>query len=315
MLAKGPVVFLYAGVPIALWTFWQRRLREAWTALPWITGTLLAAVICVPWYALAESRTPGFLSYFLIGEHVMRFLHPGWSGDLYGNAHSEPTGTIWLYLLEALGATAPLLLAAVAASVRRRPAAGWRTALREADPALGFLLLSTLVPLLFFTFAGNIIWTYVLPALGPLAILLGIFCARRIDDRRWRGALWASLALGWLALNVAWIAWVPAHSAARSGAALAQSWREHASADPGPLLYWGRKTPASVRFYARGEVRLVSELAPELARLERGQRVYVIVEPDRVESLRSVVRGVGAGLRVETISVGRREELLEVERE
>jgi hypothetical protein len=30
---------------------------------------VLIAVLCVPWYWLAELKTPGFLDYFLVGEH------------------------------------------------------------------------------------------------------------------------------------------------------------------------------------------------------------------------------------------------------
>jgi 4-amino-4-deoxy-L-arabinose transferase-like glycosyltransferase len=95
MLAKGPVAFLYVALPIAIWAFWRRRWRLIWRALPWSVVSLLAAGLALPWYLWAEQRTPGFLSYFLVGEHLMRFLQPGWTGDRYGNAHQEPVGTIW----------------------------------------------------------------------------------------------------------------------------------------------------------------------------------------------------------------------------
>ena len=53
--------------------------------------------LAVPWYVMAEQATPGFLDYFLVGEHFRRFTVSGWEGDLYGNAHTEPLGTIWLF--------------------------------------------------------------------------------------------------------------------------------------------------------------------------------------------------------------------------
>ena len=55
----------------------------------------------LPWYLLAERKTPGFLDYFLVGEHWRRFTVPGWDGDRYGNAHLEPRGMIWAFLLQA----------------------------------------------------------------------------------------------------------------------------------------------------------------------------------------------------------------------
>ena len=148
MLAKGPVILLYAGVPIALWTLWQRRVASVWTAMPWVAGTVLAGLICVPWYLLAEQRTPGFLRYFLLGEHVMRFLKPGWGGDLYGTAHAEPLGMIWLYLAGAMGASAWLVVAAVLSSARNRlrPGSDAGAITRSA-----VLLLATLTPLVFFS--------------------------------------------------------------------------------------------------------------------------------------------------------------------
>lgn len=123
LLAKGPVALILAGLPIGLWMLaWLflphqssapigRKLIWLWKRLPWIRGLALTLLIAVPWYALAEWRTPGFLNYFLIGEHWHRFTQPGWSGDLYGTAHVEPRGAIWLFALAAFLPWSLLLLA------------------------------------------------------------------------------------------------------------------------------------------------------------------------------------------------------------
>ena len=51
-----------------------------------VTGLACAALdsriavrilLAAPWYVLAEIRTPGFLEYFVIGEHWNRFAVPG----------------------------------------------------------------------------------------------------------------------------------------------------------------------------------------------------------------------------------------------
>ncbi len=58
-------------------------------------------LVAAPWYLLAELKTPGFLEYFLLGEHWQRFVTAGWDGDRYGNAHAYPYGSVWLFLLAA----------------------------------------------------------------------------------------------------------------------------------------------------------------------------------------------------------------------
>jgi len=301
MLAKGPVLLLYAGAPIVLWTLWQRRAGAVWAALPWLTGSALAALICLPWYVLAEQRTPGFLQYFLVGEHVMRFIKPGWGGDLYGTAHAEPLGMIWVYLAASLGTGAVLVLAALVAAARRPGAGGSEPAGDaraggatdagiDAAGARRLLLLAALVPVVFFTFAGNIIWTYNLPVLGPLAVLLADFLAPRMERAwRWRVAVLSSVLTGALALAVAVVFWAPRHVAAHSSAGLVARWQTEESEAPGALVYLGRKTPASLRYYARGAVTATPDLMDALACLEQSADCYLALPPARFDEVRERV--------------------------
>ncbi|MDQ6158199.1 phospholipid carrier-dependent glycosyltransferase, partial [Pseudomonas aeruginosa] len=90
LLAKGPLTLILAGLPIGLWTLLEWRWRALWRGLPWIRGSLLMLLVAAPWYLLAELKTPGFLEYFLLGEHWQRFVTAGWDGDRYGNAHAYP---------------------------------------------------------------------------------------------------------------------------------------------------------------------------------------------------------------------------------
>ncbi len=249
MLAKGPVVMVYAGLPIALWTLATGRVRDAWRALPWLRGTLLFIAIWAPWYVAAELRTPGFLDYFLLGEHVMRFLDPGWRGDLYGAAHARPRGFIWLFLIGAFGVWAPIVIALLVSRVR---ASGVRVRLRTADPQFTYALLCAAVPLLFFTFARNIIWPYVLPMMSPLAVLLATAFERRLPAPAWARTFLVALPLAWASLAVGWIIWAPYGTRDRSTAPLVQAWRQESVAEPGPLAYWGDHVPHSLRFYSRG---------------------------------------------------------------
>jgi 4-amino-4-deoxy-L-arabinose transferase-like glycosyltransferase len=285
MLAKGPVALLYTGLPIALWIAWRGRWRAAWQALPWIGGTALSAAICLPWYLWAEARTPGFLNYFLVGEHLMRYLHPGWSGDRYGNAHREPIGTIWLCLAEAMG----LWFVALAALLR--PARGWLQRARAWLQDHGRLLaaLSALAPLLVLTFARNLIWTYAMPSLLPIAVLLGPELSRRAaGPGRWRQALTAMAITSVAVLALGAIAWAPGHANASSFAAPVAAWQQRAASRPGPLLYWGARTPASLRFYSRGAAQSVSDLDARLRQMDSGARVYVAIASERLPELRQL---------------------------
>lgn len=166
MLAKGPVAPLMALLPIAMWLLVNRD----WSALrrlPWKAGVPLTLALFLPWYLAAEAHSPGFLSYFLVGEHLLRFTQPGWAGDLYGNAHVQPRGMIWLFWFQATAAWGLLAVIALVRIVRRAP--GRRL---FSDPWRRYLLCWIVAPMLFFTFATNILWTYVITGLPALALLL-----------------------------------------------------------------------------------------------------------------------------------------------
>ena len=167
LLAKGPLAVVLVGLTVAPWVALRRQWRALWQCLPWPGGSLLALAIALPWYALAEWRTPGFLEYFIVGEHLGRFLDPGWSGDRYGFAHASPRGLIWLHAAGALlpwSLLAPLWWWRARRSAAPADADGWRL----------YLWLWTLAPLLFFSLSGNVIFPYALPALPGRSVAFAI---------------------------------------------------------------------------------------------------------------------------------------------
>jgi 4-amino-4-deoxy-L-arabinose transferase-like glycosyltransferase len=171
LLAKGPLVFvLVAGVFPVLYLLYPAS-RSFVKSLPWVSGIVLTVVLSLPWYVLAELKTPGFIDYFIVGEHFKRFIQPGWGGDLYGSAHRETYGMIWLFWVQAAlpwGVLALLLLAIAAFKRSGRHAMGQSA--QDAHVAY-FFVWATLTPA-FFTFSGNILWTYLLPALPAFSVLL-----------------------------------------------------------------------------------------------------------------------------------------------
>lgn len=198
LLAKGPLCLVLTGMPLFFWLIATHQFKLLWSKLPWISGTLLMISLAAPWYILAERKTPGFLDYFVIGEHFSRFLVKGWDGDLYGNAHPKQLGTIWIYWL---GATFPWSLWFLGLSFQ------YRHSLKKRffqDPLSLYLVLWMLSPLCFFTLSRNIIWTYALPALPPFALLLGHLITCEKDFPLWqkRGFVFSTLLTPLVALGL-----------------------------------------------------------------------------------------------------------------
>lgn len=182
LLAKGPIAIVLSMAPISLWMIWRRGWQTL-TRLPWIGGTILCLALVLPWYASAEIATPGYLRYFLIGEHIERFLVPGWKGDLYGSGREHAKGTIWLFWIIATLPWSPLL-----------PVLLWRyrkTPIFDDEGLHLYLLLFALTPLVFFTAAANILIAYVLPGIPAAAILAVILWTRM----RSPGGFWLKLGL------------------------------------------------------------------------------------------------------------------------
>ena len=175
LLAKGPLTLVLVGIPLLGWLAVSHERSVLWQRLPWIGGSMLTAILVLPWYLLAELKTPGFLDYFLIGEHFKRFLVSEWQGDLYGSAHDLPRGTIWLHWLMASFPWGVVgLFAGGWHCLKRRTARTGNPALaNRGDTASRWLIIGgALGAPVFFTFAGNILWTYVLPSLPFAAILI-----------------------------------------------------------------------------------------------------------------------------------------------
>jgi 4-amino-4-deoxy-L-arabinose transferase-like glycosyltransferase len=168
MLIKGPVSVVLPTVTLVLFLISRWVSGTApWPILrsiPWIGATLVFLLTWCPWYLLAEARTPGFLNYFFLHENILRYFHSDLK-VLYGIGHRVPFGTIWWHWL---AMALPWTLLVPCFNLKRLHA------LTYSNPANLFIALWALTAPLFFTFARQVLATYVLPALPAFALLLGV---------------------------------------------------------------------------------------------------------------------------------------------
>jgi len=266
LLAKGPVGVVLTGLPCGVWALVSGNLRIIWRDLPWIRGILLTSLIALPWYVIAELSSPGFLNYFIVGEHFHRFVTPGWKGDLYGTAHNYPYGTIWLFLLADVLPWTILfpIIAWQTRGARSMPSQPSQpeSSVLEAKPSAwrNYLLLWGLMPAVFFTMAGNIIWPYVMPGLPALALLVGGWLATRSNQPLVRLNLAVGLTIT-MVLAVGFNVSMPFTGRSNDLAAktLIEDYRSRQPSGL-PLIYLGHR-PFSASFYSQGQALV--EKTPE----------------------------------------------------
>ncbi len=162
LLAKGPIILVLTLPPIFIWTVLTKRYLQVLEAFSWLSGIFIVVLLAFPWYYFAEKATPGFLDYFIIGEHFKRFFDSGWSGDKYGFPKSQPFGMIWIFLLLFTLPWIALVLKKLWKNRRQLKNDQW----------LLFLTLWLLWTPFFFTFSSSLIHPYILPVMVPLALMI-----------------------------------------------------------------------------------------------------------------------------------------------
>lgn len=290
LLDKGPLGALLVAVPLAVAV--AMRPRQYWPLLrqlPWIGGTMLTAVLVLPWYIAAEIKTPGFLYYFLWGEHVLRFIDPGWQGDHYGTAHKRPLGTMIGY---GLMATAPWSVIVVLVMIRQRFSKQNKNLAQTAAVASSstrrpgfelFLFAAAAFPILFFSLCANVLWTYALPAVPVFSLLAARYLAlHNLQGLRWIAPLVATIAI--IAFSAVELS-SDSLKTEKNLVAYVHSTDHNAS-----LYYWD-EVPFSGRYYSHENVRQfdISKVG-ELEQLAEGQEAFVAVPKQKVADLQAYLQ-------------------------
>jgi len=165
-LAKGPLITVLTFPPLFLWCCLDlQRFKDVFSKFSIIPGILITSIIGLPWYYFCEQQSPGFLDYFIVGEHYKRFLEPGWKGDLYGSGHSQPKGMIWLLMIAFMF---PWILVVLYKLWKNKA-----TILKNSW--VSFLIAWAFWTPVFFTISSNILHTYLLPSAMPIMFLVVYF--------------------------------------------------------------------------------------------------------------------------------------------
>jgi hypothetical protein len=247
--------------------------------LPWITGSIIALALTIPWYWIAEIKTPGFLEYFIIGEHWKRFLVPGWQGDLYGSAHSQPRGMIWLFWLVCAFPWSFIVLYQFKSKNMRqiilkkyRTSNGWYL----------YLILWCTTPIIFFTMAGNILWAYVLPGMPAFALFTAEMFHLNPDAATQRTLKYGSILMISLFLTASIVVVSGIGPVRKSQKQLIGIYQTKSNEKNSKLLYL-YKRPFSAAFYSKDKAGKIISVA-DIAELFKNNRTDFLAIREKYKS-------------------------------
>ncbi|NCT56572.1 MAG: glycosyltransferase family 39 protein [Legionella sp.] len=279
LLAKGPVALVLTVGSVLLWVAFQNQWREMAHNIRWISGILITTAIALPWYILAEIHNPGFLNYFIIGEHFGRYLQSSWQGDKYGYVHAVPQGMIWLYALAGTFPWTPVAIHGLVSNhVSLMPKKIYMYLKQSAW--ISYLVAFILFPLMFFSLSKNILYTYAFPVLPPLALLFSELMTKQLKQEARLQQLWLILSacIGLIFLGVTWCFFAHPAWISKSQKDVVRAWEASKTPSSQHLYYWSPKAaPYSAWFYARGRVSSLSDASHLCRLIERPDDVYVVV--------------------------------------
>ena len=214
-LAKGPVAPLLAFLIIAAFAF----LRREWHILRrsfWWPGVVLYFAMVLPWFIAVQHQNPTFFREFFLEHNLQRF-----ATDRY--QHNQP---FWYYLVVMVLGLMPWTVIAVRALIDgvltsvaewrlRRSRVGKPLPTRPGDAFPEFLVLWSLIPVVFLSFSQSKLPGYILPAIPPITILTGDYLYRRGQQglNRWI-LLGHAVVCGAMTMAALLLPWFVVHGAA-----------------------------------------------------------------------------------------------------
>lgn len=283
MLAKGPLALVLIGMSLFIWALFNKTWMSMFRSLPWLTGIPLFLATSLPWYVIAEYSSPGFLNYFIVGEHIKRFLVSGWQGDLYGTAHKEVKGTIWLFAVASALPWTPIFIYQWIKSLTATNLTKDDSATQQDEDSTelsytSFLWAWLLAPLLLFTFSGNILSSYVMPSLPAFALLMVVYQQNNpLSAKVYKTGFIAPVLIFIIAILLR-----AEITSKQSEKGLMQTWSSQAQNSE---LIYVDKRPFSGQFYSRGAAVERKESLEVLVREITQDTYFVIRKSDEIDLL------------------------------
>ncbi len=295
VLAKGFLGLVFPALIVGVAMTWARRL--AWRDLNLGRGLAVVALIAVPWHVLAAWRSPALFDFYVLDNHLLRFL------DARRFVEDDvPISTPGFLVASFLWAF-PWSVFALA-----RPAPGAEAPVASTLPWRPLLVIWLVAMVGLFALSRFKHEYYALPAFPALAVLVGAAWASGRDVGRW---LWVALAA--CLAGGAWALWTGAGltpAQAMTGFAELNVYyrilREQGVAFPFPsarpfgallqalglalILGWALATLAWARGWRRGAFASLVVLAGVITVLIL--RLLAIVEPQH--SAKDVARAIMA---------------------
>ncbi|HEY1268427.1 MAG TPA: phospholipid carrier-dependent glycosyltransferase, partial [Candidatus Binatia bacterium] len=189
-MTKGFLGILLPGLVIVVWL----ALLGEWKILKQVhllSGVALVVLITAPWHLLVAARNPEFTRFYFIEGQLGRYAEA-----------DEAAVEWWVYVPVLLIGMFPWIAFAVQAC-REALEFPWK---RRGDHRVElFLFLWALLTFLFFSSAASKLFTYMLPVLPPLALLIARGFSRLWETDSSRGILYGAAASAVAMLLFVWL--------------------------------------------------------------------------------------------------------------
>jgi 4-amino-4-deoxy-L-arabinose transferase-like glycosyltransferase len=273
-LAKGPLIIVLTFPPLFLWCCLDlNRFKQLFSKFSILLGLLITAIISVPWYYFAEQQSPGFLDYFIVGEHYKRFVEPGWKGDLYGSGHSQPKGMIWVLLIAFAFPWIQIVFYKL-----------WKTkATIFKNEWTSFLILWAFWTPLFFTISSNILHTYLLPTTIPIMFLI-VYWWEDLTNKKVviRTALFFPVVV--FIAYFGFVATGQLDSKMNSDKYLLENLKVKTENKEIPLYYWKVKN-YSGQFYSHGKAQVLKNEAELDSILSLNKQIFFVIPTKKKQEI------------------------------
>lgn len=264
-LAKGPLIMVLTFPPLFFWCWLEKnRFQQVVAKFPVFIGIFITLLIGAPWYYFAEQQSPGFLNYFLVGEHYKRFVDAGWKGDLYGRPKTQPIGMIWVFLFLFAFPWIQIVAAKLWKNRKTLFKNSW----------VSFLVFWLLWTPIFFTFSRNILHTYMLPVTVPIMFLMIYYWKEYQNKKRaFTVALIFPVLVGITYFGIVVTRKLDYYI--NSDKYLFKNQKMATENSQLPLYYWHEKS-YSGQFYSNGKAKLLHNKKDLDSVLKKNKKIFLV---------------------------------------